>query len=243
MRSRQLAQVTFAAGMIGLGIVGLAYGDFMGEWKFASDWIPGRPTLEHASAVVMLLCGVGLLVKRAEVAAARVLVTYWAVLVVILKIPTIVDGPRVEVAWQSLSELIVFLTAAIVLAGAGKRAMRIAQLTFGAALIPFGLSHFFYLKMTAPLIPKWIPHHTAWAYLTGAAHLAAGAGILAGIYARLAATMEAAMLAAFTALVWVPMVIAKPSQGVWSEFVASWAMSAGAWVVATSFEKKKGEVR
>ncbi|MFI5233660.1 MAG: DoxX family membrane protein, partial [Gemmatimonadales bacterium] len=162
------------------------------------------------------------------------------ILVLILKIPTILTSPRVEVAWESLSELVVLLTAALVLAAPGKRGVRIAQLAFGAALIPFGLSHFFYLKMTAPLIPKWIPHHTALAYLTGAAHLAAGVGVLAGVCARLAASMEALMLALFTVIVWLPQVAATPaSQGVLSEFAASWAMSAGAWVVATSIAKRK----
>ena len=240
VKSKQLAQLAFAVGMIGLGIVGLVYGDFMSEWKFASDLIPGRHELAYASAVIMLVCGMGLLVKPTEVLAARVLVPYWAILVLILKLPTIVKSPQVEVAWESLSELLVLLTAAIVLAAPGKRGVRIAQLTFGAAMIPFGLSHFFYLKMTAPLIPKWIPHHTALAYFTGAAHLAAGLGVLFGIYARLAASMEAPMLALFTVLVWIPQIIAAPaSQDVLSEFAASLAMSAGAWVVATSIAQKK----
>jgi uncharacterized membrane protein len=239
VKSKQTAQLTYALGMIGLGVVGLGYGDFMSEWKFASDLIPGRHELAYASAVIMLLCGIGLLAKGTELIAARVLLPYWAILVLILKIPTIVKSPLVEVAWESLSELLVLMTAAWVLATADKRAQRAAQLLFGAALIPFGLSHFFYLKMTAPLIPRWIPHHTALAYLTGAAHLAAGFGVLFGVYARLAASMEALMLALFAALVWIPQVIAKPTQDVWSELAASFAMSAGAWVVAASIAKRK----
>ena len=240
VKSKQVAQLTYALGVLGLGVVGLVYGDFMSEWKFASDLIPGRRELAYASAVIMLLCGAGLALKRTELIAARVLFPYWALLVLILKIPTVVKSPQIEVAWESLSELLVLLTAAVVLAAPGKRGVRIAQLLFGAALIPFGLSHFFYLKMTAPLIPRWIPHHTALAYLTGAAHLAAGLGVMFGVYARLAATMEALMLALFTVLVWIPQVVATPtSQGVLSEFTASWAMSAGAWVVAASIAKAR----
>jgi uncharacterized membrane protein len=48
------------------------------------------------------------------------------------------------------------------------------------ALIPLGLSHFVYVKLTAPLVPGWLPYHTGWAYLTGAAHLAAALGETSG---------------------------------------------------------------
>ena len=55
------------------------------------------------------------------------------------------------------------------------------------------------------------------------------------IYPRLAAAMEAAMLSAFTGLVWIPAILAAPtSRPTWSEFTISWAVSAGAWVVAAS---------
>ena len=138
-----------------------------------------------------------------------------------------------------MSEIVVLFAGAWVLCAAHTRAVRIAQLIFGLALIPFGLSHFVYLNLTAPLIPAWIPFHTGWAYFTGAAHLAAGFGVLLGIYPRLAAAMEAAMLSAFTGLVWIPAILATPTkQSVWSEFTISWAISAGAWVVAASIAKK-----
>ena len=129
----------------------------------------------------------------------------------------------------------VVFTGAWVLTATATRALRIAQLVFGAAPIPIGISHFVYLDLTAPLVPAWLPFHTGWAYLTGTAHIAAGVGVLLGIYRRLAAAMEAAMLSAFTGLVWIPAILATPTtQNVWSEFTISLAISAGAWVVAAS---------
>lgn len=63
--------------------------------------------------------------------------------------------------------------------------------------------------------------------------------MLFGVYLRLAATLEAAMLTAFTGLVWIPLILAAPtSRPTWSEFTAWWAISAGAWVVAASFRKE-----
>ena len=238
MSYKQGAQTAFATGLISLGVVGLIYGDFAEIWQFVPASVPGRQALAYASAALMLLCGLGLLVRRTESLSARVLFPFIALLVLALKLPPVVKHPLVEVAWQAMSEILVLLAAAWVLAAASQSGVRLAQLLFGFALIPLGLAHFVYLKLTAPLVPAWLPYHTGWAYLTGAAQIAAGLGVLFGIYAGLAAALEAAMLTAFTVLVWIPELIAKPSsQGAWSELTISWAVSAGAWVVAASIEK------
>lgn len=235
MRYKQATQQAFAIGMIGLGIVGLVYGDFATVWHYAPASLPGRQILAYASATLMLVCGIGLLSKRTEVLAARVLSSYWALVVLLLKIPLIIRAPLVEMTWLTTAMIIIVFTGAWVLTATATRALRIAQLVFGAALIPIGISHFVYLDLTAPLVPAWLPFHTGWAYLTGTAHIAAGVGVLLGIYPRLAAAMEAAMLSAFTGLVWIPAILATPTtQNVWSEFTISLAISAGAWVVAAS---------
>lgn len=225
--------------MIGLGIVGLIYGDFAMVWQSAPASVPGRQALAYASAALMLVCGIGLLSKRTDALAARLLFPYLALLVLLLKIPAVVKAPLVEGTWQSMAEIVVLFTGGWVLFAADRRAVRMAQLVFGGALIPLGLAHFVYLDQTAPLVPAWLPFHTGWAYLTGAAQIAAGFGVVLGIYPRLAAAMEAAMLSAFTGLVWIPAILAAPTkQLVWSEFTISWAISAGAWVVAASITNK-----
>jgi uncharacterized membrane protein len=225
--------------MIGLGVFGLINGDFAEIWQFVPASVPGRQALAYASAALMLVCGIGLLSKRTEALAARVLFPYLALLVIVLKTPAVVRHPLVEVAWQAMSEIVVVFTGGWVLVAADKRALRIAQLVFGLALIPLGLAHFVYLDLTAPLVPAWLPYHTGWAYLTGAAQIAAGFGVVLGIFPQLAATMEAAMLSAFTALVWIPAILAAPtSRPTWSEFTISWAVSAGAWVVAASISNE-----
>jgi uncharacterized membrane protein len=201
----------------------------------------------------MLLGGIGLLVERMAALSARVLFCYLAAWLILLNVPIVLKAPLVEVNWQGMGEILVILAGGWVLhatlaaaaegstpgRATGTRGIRFAKLTFGFALLPLGLAHFVYLNMTAPLVPAWLPYHTGWAYFTGAAQMAAGVGVLLSILPRLAATLDAVLLTAFTFLVWIPPIIAKPgSQGLWSELATSWAISAGAWVVAASFPRE-----
>jgi uncharacterized membrane protein len=225
--------------MIGLGVVGLVFGDFAQVWHSAPKWVPGRQVLAYASAALLLAGGIGLLYTRTESPASRVLLYFWAFVVLLVNVSVVVAHPLNEIAWQGLAHQTMLVTAAWVLFTTNARAVRIARLLFGLSLIPIGLAHFVYVELTAPLVPAWLPYHTFWAYFTGAAQIAAAVGVLLGIYARLAAGLEAVLLAAFTFLVWPPLMFAAPTKaGLWSEFTISWALTAAAWVVATRIPER-----
>lgn len=240
MRETTLGRILFGLGFAILG----AYG-------FAHNWPPalhgaGWTDLSVVTSRVMSLgCGLALLVPHAARMAAFVFACFRLILLLLLQVPQLIAKPLVELSWYAVSENLTLIAGAgmifsllsrkgVALANLGN--VRAGQIAFALAMPAIGLSHFFYVGNTVSLIPAWLPFHTALAYFTGAAHIAAGAGILFGILPRLAATLEAAMMSLFTLVVWVPAITAKPDvPSNWSEFCISTALAGAAWAVASSF--------
>jgi uncharacterized membrane protein len=248
MRITSLGHAVFAATMIGLGILGLVKGDFAPIWVPVPEAIPARAVLVYLCAFILLLTGAGLLWQRSAGVAARVLLAYLLAWLLLLRLPQIFFSPTIDVIWAA-AEVAVMVAAAWVLyvwlAGdrdrqrlgfaTGENGLRIARALYGVAMIPFGLAHFMYLDQTTVLVPGWLPGHVGWAYFTGGALIAAGVAMLAGICARLAATLSAWEMGMFTLLVWVPIVIKGANAFQWHEFIASCTLTAGGWMVADSY--------
>jgi uncharacterized membrane protein YphA (DoxX/SURF4 family) len=250
MRNISIGHAVFAVVMIALGIVGLIRSEFAAIWNGLPKGMPGHEALVSLCSVVALACGIGLLWPRTTVLAARVLLVWLVVWTLLVKARFIVFHPLVEGAYQTNGENAVVIAGAWVLFArfatdwdrrwlgfaTGDNGIRIARVLYGLALIAFGFSHFFYLNLTTPLIPSWLPGHVFWAYFTGSAYLAAGAAVLIGLYARLAAVLSTAQMGSFIFLVWLPIALAgKMTPFNWGELVATCVLTAGAWVVAESY--------
>jgi uncharacterized membrane protein len=240
---RGIGRILFALSVAGLGVISIAFHEFAVVWQLVPKTIAGHDGLAIASGAILIAGGVGLLAPRAARPAALVLAGVALVFVLLLRVPPLVTQPRLEANWYGLSETLTFVAGGWTIFsmlpardGAGLGRVRLGQILFALTLPALGLAHFFYVDQTAPIIPAWLPFHVPLAYLTGAAHIAAGAGILFGVLPRLAATLEAAMVSLFTLLVWVPMVVAAPVSGFnLSELFLSAAISGTAWAVAESF--------
>ena len=250
IRIASAGHALFAAAMIWLGAMGLSKGDFVQVWQPVPRWVPAREVLAYLCAFISLASGIGLLWQRTAAVAARVIFASLMVWLLVLRLPNLFfQTPVVLVAW-TFGSTAVMVAAAWVLyvwfAGdhdrqrvgliADERGVRIARVLYGLSLIPFGVAHFIYLDATTVLIPHWLPWHVALAYFTGGAFIAAGLAVAVGVFARLAAALSTLQLGLFGVIVWVPRVLAgSVNDFQWGEFVVTFVLMAGAWVVADSY--------
>ncbi len=250
MRILGPGHAVFAAMMIALGVIGFVTGDFVAVWGGVPETLPMRQGLAYLCAFVALASGGGMLFARTATFATRALLAYLLLWLLIFKGQFILRAPLEEVTYQSFGESAAIAAGAWVLYArlasvwdkrhlafaTGDSGVRIARILFGLALIAFGFSHFVYVQMTAPLVPSYLPQPVAWAYFTGATYLAAGAAILFGVVARLAAALTTLQMGLFALLIWVPLAASgRIGAFQWGEFVVTCVLTASAWALTESY--------
>jgi uncharacterized membrane protein len=237
----------YGLGAIALGVVCLATGDFHPGQPVPKDF-PARSVLAGVVAAFMLIAGIAIEWRRTRAWATAAFTAYFALIVVLL-----MNGAQWLAHWAEFlpcetlaiqlaitaGGLVVYASVADIDAALAARLVRAGRFAFGACALVFGVAHFVYLDLTAPLVPKWLPPgQVFWAYATGIAHIAAGIAILGGVQARLAAVLLTVMYTAFTVFVHVPMLLATPSSHwVWNENAVNIALIGAAWVVADSLAR------
>ncbi len=239
----------YGLGVMAFGMVCLAWGDFDLGQPVPKDF-PHRLALAYAAAALMLVAGAAVEWRRTAAWGAATITAYYALVVVLLMNGRVVLAHTAEFgAYSGAAEqlaiaaggLIVYAASAKIDAALAARLTRGGQLAFGLCALLFGGAHFFYLSLTAPLVPKWLPpSQDFWAYATGVGLLAAGVAILTGVQARLATILLTSMFASFALLVHGPMLVAHPaSHSVVSENVLNFTVMGVAWVVADSLAWQK----
>jgi uncharacterized membrane protein len=250
MRMAEMDRVVFALAFVALGLLGVFSQDFASVWQPVSPDLPGRAWLALISGAVMTIGGAGLLWRCTRVPAAFVMMAYTLLWLLALHVPRVILAPMHEVTWGGCAEIVTLVAACWVLyasaatsndkpyvaALTGPHALHMARIAFAVVLPLIGLEHLVYAKETADMVPAWLPYRMGWAYATGIAHIAAGLAIALNVLPRLAATLEAWMMGGFTVLVWIPSVMAAPSQRfVWTGLLISTVITAAGWIVAASY--------
>ncbi len=240
-----------AVGLLGFGLLTLIYDDFGLNWQRVPDWVAGRGWLAYAAGAIEVTAAVALLARRTSFLAACVLTPYTLLWVLLLDVPPLWFHPGDESAWLSVGERAELFAGiwilAITLAGTrnaptptpftNERALRVARVVFGLALIPCGLSHLVYPEAVA-YVPAWLPFRMFWLDATGIGHIAAGVAVLVSVLPRLAAVMEAAMMTSFVLLIHLPRVLAAPhSRLEWTMLFIAMALSGAAWSTAQSYDR------
>lgn len=242
-------RLVFGLGLLSMAAVWLAWGDFS-PGQAVPAIISNRTLLAYAVAAFTLIGGAAIEWRRSAAWGAAAIVIYYTLIVVV-----VMDGPGVLESYSEYGSysnaaeqlaiaagaLIIYAAFADIEAALATRLTRIGQVTFGLCAVLFGGAHFFYLDLTVPLIPKWLPpSQLFWAWATGIGHIAAGIAILSGVQARLASLLLTAMYVSFTVLVHIPIVVGDPSNFYsWTENTLNIALIGVAWVVADSLARPR----
>jgi uncharacterized membrane protein YphA (DoxX/SURF4 family) len=239
----------YGLGVMALATLCLVWGTFDPGQPVPKDF-PDRTALAYLAAALMLVAGAAVEWRRTVARGAALLTAYYALVVVILMNGRVVLAHSLEFgAYSGAAEQLAIAAGALIIyagsahldAARAARLTRLGQATFGLCALLFGGAHFFYMNLTVPLVPSWLPPtREFWAYTTGIGHIAAGVAILTGVQARLAAILLTVMFASFTPLVHVPMLLAAPANHTnWSENALNLALIGAAWVVAHSLARAR----
>lgn len=229
----------YGLGAIGLGVVTAVFGAVSPDWLPVPAHTPGYPLLTYGAAAWLIFGGLAINATHTARVAALALAALFTLGILVFEAPHSIAKPADWGGWQAVTESTAMALGGMLafaqMDGAhGTAIARIVRPVFAACLLVFGGSHFVYLKLTASLVPAWLPpSQVFWAQATGAAQIAAGLAMLTGVQARLAAILLTAMYAVFGLLVHLPSVIAAPtSVDNWTENAINLLLTAAAWALA-----------
>ena len=113
--------------------------------------------------------------------------------------------------------------------------MPFGRLFFAMPLAVFGSEHFTVTASVAAFVPRWIPAHTFWVYLIGAAFICAAVSIVLLVKARLAAALVGMTMLIFVLVMDLPGTLAHPgNRFFWALALRQLAFSGGAFAFAMS---------
>jgi hypothetical protein len=240
MKTALYGRIVFGASAVLLGVIALMWYDSDTWQTLRQIWsLPFGTMIGGCLMAAQIAGGIGMQYPRTARLASIVLGIVY-LLFSMACIPGIIAAPATYAHYGSFFEQVAALCGAIALYAATEanaaRAVafgRMARLGLGICAISFTLSQIFYFRVTADLVPKWIPpSQSFWAVLTTIAFALAAIFILSNRQARLALGLMTLMLALFGVLVWVPRLVAHPeAHGNWSESGLTLLITGAVWMV------------
>ncbi len=209
-------RIFIAISLVVFGIQHFLYANFVAT--LVPAWVPGRLFWAYFVGVAFVAAAIGAVVPRMTRPAGILLGILFFLFVVTLHIPRIAAHSRDGNEWTSGFVALAMCGGAWILAGAtsleGKREtpfpfFRVGRYFFALAIVAFGVQHFLNEKLTVRVGPPWFPGRPLWAYLTGTALIVAGAAIVIGKHARLAATFVGTILFLFFLFLHIPRILAN----------------------------------
>ncbi len=189
------------------------------------SWIPGHRFWVYLVGTALIAAALSIVFKRYAQLAATLLGIMFALFVVLIHIPRVVANPHDRIAWAVALRDLSFSGGAFAFAGAQRMPqpkngipvlVTLGRFFIAITAMFFGIEHFMHPEFApgvplAKITPTWIPLRLLWAYVAGAVLAAAGVSLLVNKKARLAATYLGAMIFLVVLFVYLPILVATPS--------------------------------
>lgn len=230
-------RLSLAAGTAALGAFSLIWGDLNPGLQPPLEVLGQGPVLAYAAGCFLFIAGLTLFASSLTRATGWALGTFWLAWLVLGNSIAVLGAPTDVTAWVALGQVAAIAVAALLVAGShyGRDTPRLsltARGVTGLMMVGFGVVHLMYRAAIAGMIPDWMPLHDLWPWVTGAANIAAGLGILTGVLGRWAATLAGLMFASWIALVHIPHLIAAPTdRAEWTAVGLNLALIGVLWIV------------
>jgi uncharacterized membrane protein len=212
-------------------------------------WVT-RPFFAYVIGIALLAAGLSIAANLRAQLAAILLGVLFLLCMLAFPLPRAIASP-LDIGFRTIVfEPLAMCGAAWTLAGslpASKRHSRPVEnavdmliksgrFLFAISSVIFGIDHFLILRFIATLVPAWIPGSGLfWAYVTGAAFVAAGIGIAANWMARWAGTLLGTMFLLWFLFLHAPRVMSLPrshNPNEWSSAFIALGMCGASWICA-----------
>lgn len=226
------------------GIFGLQhFTDFSVVVQAVPRYMPGRAAWAYFVGAALVAASISMVASVKAKWAAPLLGLTLFLFVLMIYVPGLMRAPHNRFVQALTLRDLALSGGALSLAGTllSERWLKvIGRWFFGIPMLFFGVEHFLHPDYApgVPLekmMPAWLPAHAAWAYLTGAALIVFGIGVLFTNRGRLAAAGLGIVYMVLTIFVYMPMEIIHPSNEISGEldYVAdTLAMGGAALLVA-----------
>lgn len=238
---------TLPYGRVVFGAAAVMFGIILLMWHDAAAWedlpilkLPFGTIIGDTLALLLIVGGIGMQYPRTAHINSMIL-GFVTVVFSLACVPAIIHYPTTYFTYGSFFEFFSLACGALALYGAtcsnvaqAVTLARVTRIALGMCAVSFTVAQIVYPKITADLVPTWIPpNQMFWVVLTTIAFGLAAIAMLIDRRAPLATYLLALMLALFGLLVWAPILIAHPDKHFnWSEFALNYFICGAALLVA-----------
>lgn len=216
-------------------------------------WLPAHAFWVYLVGIALIAAALSITVQVQSTLAATLLGAMFFSFVLLIHIPNIMAHAGNRFFWAIGLRDMSFSGGALAYAGSPGRSGRPrgvpALVTVGRFFVAipavfFGVEHFLHPEFApgVPLekiIPVWVPGRQPWAYLAGTVLVAAGVALIVNKKARMAATCLGMMILLLVLFVYLPILVASPTDIVSLNYFADTLLFSGAALVLADALKER----